>query len=90
MIEKIDGTRGKITSGMEAALRQLAIACFESGFGDLNWIEKLKDPKSGLMISRIAGLRREDVNAIMLDELTILANKIQRDRDLIEAQAEKY
>lgn len=90
MIEKIDNTRGKITSAMEAALRQLAIACFESGYGDMNWIEKLKNPKSGLMLNRIAGLNRADVNAIMLDELTILANKIHRDRDLIEVQTAKY
>lgn len=90
MIEKLDGTRGKVTPSIEAALRQFAIACFESGFGDLAWIEKLKDPKAGLMISRVAGAKREDVNAIMLDELTKLANKIQRERDLEYVQTAKY
>ncbi|HDX8358436.1 TPA: hypothetical protein RQN15_002193 [Aeromonas hydrophila] len=86
----LDKTKGDVMPIMESALRQLAVACFNSGYGALDWIDRLKDPKAGLMISRVSGLSRADVNAIMLDELTILANKIQRDRDLIEAQAEKY
>lgn len=86
----LDKTKGDVMPLMEAALRQLAVACFYSGYGALDWIDRLKDPKAGLMVSRISGLSREDVNVIMLDELTILANKIQRERDLIDVQTAKY
>ena len=82
--------KGKVNPSIDRVLRELTKVAFESGYEELTWIDRVKNPKSLLNLHVILGIEREDCNAVILDELTNIANKIRRELDLKETQIAKF
>lgn len=81
--------KGKITPALDKLFRQIITAAYESGYKDLNY-ERIKDPKASFAINALFGVSREDVNRVMWDELTKIANRIQREQELKETQSARF
>ncbi|WP_368208339.1 hypothetical protein [Aeromonas sp. R4-2] len=82
--------KGNVNPSIERVLRELTKVAFEAGYEDLDWIEKLQNPTGIIHVNKILGITRADCNAVILDELTIMANKIRRARDLRDMQSAKF
>ncbi|MEG2888960.1 MAG: hypothetical protein RR874_08360 [Aeromonas sp.] len=81
--------KGRITSDIDRALRMLIKTAFESGYHELDY-ERIKGCKSSFSINTLLGISKEDASAIMWDELTQIAMKIQREHELRETQIAKF
>ncbi len=82
--------KGKVNPSIDRVLRELTKVSFEAGYEDLKWIERVKNPTGILNLNVMFGITREDCNAVILDELTNIANKIRRARDLKDTQSAKF
>jgi hypothetical protein len=81
--------KGRINPSIDRVLRQLITVAFEAGYKDLEF-SRLNGTKCSFAVNTLLGISREDCNAVMWDELTNIANKIQREQDLKDAQSDKF
>ncbi|MCH7377419.1 hypothetical protein MM182_18875 [Aeromonas sp. MR19] len=82
--------KGKVNPSIDRVLRELTKVAFEAGYEDLKWIDRVKTKGGIIHVNVMLGVTREDCNAVILDELTNIANKIRRAQDLKDTQSAKF